>query len=452
MKDWDKYIGAADSEADKEARIEERNKWLDENSKVYGPGSVVSYRETKSGDHIRSDGTLLSTRESRAKEDIPQWKKFEIGRLEDVDGHIVPGPNALQKDIDQYSANIAKTGRAKTMKPTKIMPDDPNYTPAEKAVNWAAETKHGPAHCDRWNKVAAAFGVDNGHEPMSSAEISKWWIVHGRNKRWSMAVEAIGNGHIIEDHEEGMKRYNSKLSMQGHYTVEEWVKRYYSDPIICKFEGYDELTIYDNVARCPNWWLEGPGEPTELWRLEDNGDMNLVRSLYPMKNDWSKEEEKAYQGALEQETQIVKLPKPDDWEHNQLMSKLFEEGPDSWVVDSVEKLPDWYWGLDLWPMNTDKIWGKIQIAPGHFVFWDGSGPRGRWSLDTEEMPLEKDVYDSAKPKDEDMITIETEEPIPNGILESLKTNDYDALAREAIKKLSDDEFEQLKWDMELNHV
>ena len=364
MKDWDKYIDAADSEADKEARIEERNKWLDENAIVYGPDHVTSYYVNENEDHIESGtGRLLSTKESRAKQDIPEWKKFEIGRLEDVDGHIVPGPNALQKDIDQYSANIAKTGRAKKMKPTKIMPDDPNYTPAEKAVNWAAETKHGPAHCDRWNRVAAAFGVDNGHEPMSSAEISKWWIVHGRNKRWSMAVEAIGNGHIIEDHEEGMKRYNSKLSMQGHYTVEEWVKRYYSDPIICKFEGYDELTIYDNVARCPNWWLEGPGEPTELWRLEDNGDMNLVRSLYPMKNDWSKEEEKAYQGALDQE--------------------IKEDGPESWVVASVDELPDWYWDLDVWPMNTANLWGKIQIAPGHFVFWDGSGPRGRWSLDTE---------------------------------------------------------------------
>ena len=83
-------------------------------------GGVLSYTENKeTGDRFDTSGNLISTRESRAKEDVPQWRKFELRRLDDVDGHIVPGPNALQKDIDQYGHNIVKTGRASTVKQTK---------------------------------------------------------------------------------------------------------------------------------------------------------------------------------------------------------------------------------------------------------------------------------------------------------------------------------------------
>ena len=75
-----------------------------------------------------------------------------------------------------------------------------------------------------------------------------------------------------------------------------------------------------------------------------------------------------------------------DWERIKLHEALREAGPESWVVDSPDNLPDWYWALDVWPMNTGTAFGKVQIAPGHFVFWDGSGPRGRWSVDVENQP------------------------------------------------------------------
>ena len=591
MKDWDKYIDSAKDEAEKTSRIHERNKWLDENAQVYGPGHVVSYRETKSGDHIRSDGTLLSTAEERAAQDIPQFKKFEIGRLDDFDGHIIPGPNALDKDWKQYGDNIAKTGamktrphlvkeakerghikEQKTMTRTKtttkvpntgdlinvedlriqdgsivcpvsihnyppdrdellgrvyvagdstvsmsvleakeagqryietvtlsdfltfilpvsykwgeidtgtgdkkqvklqfyfrdseqrrevdrwecvvdlpwplgqpaevvppktaldwadkviekhekgmtedppmqkgimgfepvrtttnkIMPDDPEYTPAEKAVNWAAETHHGPAHCERWNRVAAALGVDNGYDPMSEEEIEKWWKHHNHNKRWSMAMEAVGRHWVVVKREQEMARYHSKLSMQGHFSAAQWLQHTGADPTICKFEGYDDLTIYDAGAGpgMPNWWLDGPGEPDELWRLEENGDYTFVKTLTgneelakvtsklysQMSSGGSAPIPEGYDELVAEENEQT----PEQIADFKFKQKLVhEDGPESWVVATVEELPDWYWKLDVWPMNTSTQWGKIQIAPGHFCFWDGSGPRGRWSLDTE---------------------------------------------------------------------
>ena len=157
-------------------------------------GGVISYRTAANGDHIATDGRVISTAESRAKEDVPQWRKFELGRLEDVDGHIVPGPNALPKDEEQYGENVKLTKRYKIQQvktPGKIMPDDPNHTPLEKALNWASETHHGPHHQDRWNKVAAALGADNGYPPMPLAEVEATWERFGRNRRWTVAVNAI---------------------------------------------------------------------------------------------------------------------------------------------------------------------------------------------------------------------------------------------------------------------
>ena len=159
-------------------------------------GGVISYRTAANGDHVASDGTVISTAESRAKQDVPQWKKFELGRLEDVDGYIIPGPNALPKDEEQYGknrefTNIHKTRPQPKAKPDRIMPDDPNFTPMEKALSWAQETQHGVAHQDRWNEVAAALGADNGYTPMSYPEAIDMWDRFNRNARWSMAVEAI---------------------------------------------------------------------------------------------------------------------------------------------------------------------------------------------------------------------------------------------------------------------
>ena len=170
--------------------------------------------------------------------------------------------------------------------PEKIMPDDPNYSPLDKALNWASETQHGQNHCDRWNMVAAALGADNGYSPMSKKDVKKWWKHHGQNARWSMALDAVTNtdemAEIVATREAEMDRYHSKLSMQGHFSAEEWKARHNgADPIICKFEGYDELTIYDPGASggMPNWWLDGPGEPSQLWRLEEDGTPTFVRAL-----------------------------------------------------------------------------------------------------------------------------------------------------------------------------
>ena len=77
-----------------------------------------------------------------------------------------------------------------------------------------------------------------------------------------------------------------------------------------------------------------------------------------------------------------------------LMERLLEEGPESWVVDSVDDLPDWYWTLDEFEMNAGNMWGKIQIAPGHFVYYDGSGPRGRWNVPAMKNVKEPEVLPS----------------------------------------------------------
>ena len=84
-----------------------------------------------------------------------------------------------------------KPAPVKKVMPAKIMPDDPDWTPLEKALNWAAETRHGPMHQIRWNRVAATLGASNGYSPMTKDEARREWNRHGRNKRWSVAVHAI---------------------------------------------------------------------------------------------------------------------------------------------------------------------------------------------------------------------------------------------------------------------
>ena len=167
-------------------------------------GGVATYRVAANGDHIANDGTVLSTAASRAKEDVPQWRKFELGRLQIVDNAVIPGPKALPRDIEQYGKNVKLTNIHKTWPsdvvaklsgaepaPKKIMPDDPNHTPLEKALNWAAETKHGKGHQSRWNRVAAALGADNGYPPMTLGDVTELWKRFNRNARWTVALDAI---------------------------------------------------------------------------------------------------------------------------------------------------------------------------------------------------------------------------------------------------------------------
>ena len=374
-------------------------------------GGVLSYTENReTGDRFDTSGNLISTRESRAKEDIPNWQKFEVGRLEDVDGHWVPGPNALQKDIDQYGHNVAKTGRAekevvsnerpdpgnyitvgdierhnsdnyavevhiasyptgfdelvgrcyiaddshvsmrvqeaegrpdqvtvtkagkltfklpsgygvqkKAMvklmfyfrknnammkksldwwcwkkmpestslegeRPTemKIMPDHPDFTPLEKALNWAGETHHGPEHQDRWRQISVSLGADiEGVEPMPLVDVVMWWKKFNKNPRWSMALDNLVEGdfdnleqkadyvltdagsQVVEKEEptvasaEEMDFYHNGPPVQGHFTIEEWRHMYGVEPKVVNVRRWKRQAIIDPALGQPNYWLEG---------------------------------------------------------------------------------------------------------------------------------------------------------------------------------------------------
>ena len=215
---WEEYLieGHEIGEDELSKRLDERDEVIDlvmaSDDYVYEPpteiigletegkmdskyGGVISYKTMPNGDHIDQFGDVISTRESRAKEDIPQWKKFEIGRLEIVDNVVIPGPNALDKDHEQYGENYKLTKRYEVEQRKKanlkISPKDPNYTPLQKALNWAGESQHGPKHQEKWNRVAAALGANNGYDPMTPEEVEQYWHQHGRNARWTMAMEAF---------------------------------------------------------------------------------------------------------------------------------------------------------------------------------------------------------------------------------------------------------------------
>ena len=282
-------------------------------------GGVLSYTENKeTGDRFDTSGNLISTRESRAKEDVPNWRKHELGRLEDVDGHIVPGPNALPKDFEQYGDNIVKTkrnplddanryrkavglpplkesqsdklraallkvnarpdvvvkefnpetgtldeiqGSANTMTPKKIMPGDSSHTALEKAQNWAAETHHGKAHQNRWNRVAATMGADNGADPYTFDEVKKIWQQFGKNARWTVAVDWF---ETDDEDVAGMVEYHLAPAMQGNYTAADFEKMWNQKPVIVQVKGWSKAIIDPKVG-VPTYWLDGDGEATETW-------------------------------------------------------------------------------------------------------------------------------------------------------------------------------------------
>ena len=414
-------------------------------------GGVITYRTAANGDYIANDGTVISTRESRLKEDIPEWKKFEIGRLEDVDGHTVPGPNALQVDINKYSKNIPKTNLHKTRyksmnaegrmdwdtitgwekrikvdfgslgpnhprwsnwtykerdivarkvhesaliaqdhgarskkmedwakehepimvdfardhKPmpdwahadyresgipehvkvvwkrenpsdmtskadwaydppypweegeepawsapvaeisqsdklraalleanerpdvvvkelnpktgqleviqetkvtTKIMPSDTRFTDLQKAMNWAAETHHGKAHQNRWNRVAATMGADNGYDPYSYDEVKEIWERFNKNARWTVAI----NWFDVEDENvEEMHHYHNAPPCQRHYTAEEFEKSWNQKPQIVNVEGWDFQMIICPATQEPLYQLDGKEHSSVTWAYEN---------------------------------------------------------------------------------------------------------------------------------------------------------------------------------------
>ena len=406
-------------------------------------GGVMSYTENKeTGDRFDTSGNLISTRESRAKEDIPNWQKFEVGRLEDVDGHWVPGPNALQKDIDQYGHNVAKTGRAekevvsnerpdpgnyitvggierldpskyavevhiasyptgfdelvgrcfiaddshvsmrvqeaagrsdqvtvtkagkltfllpmgygvqkkamaklmfyfrknnvmmkksldwwcwKNMpestsqerggpKEMKIMPDHPDFTPLEKALNWAGETHHGPEHQDRWRQISVSLGADiEGVEPMPLVDVVMWWKKFNKNPRWSMALDNLVTGDFdnleqkaqsvlngthsdaedapslevkeMEVSAEEMDFYHNGPPVQGHFTIEEWRHMYGVEPKVVNVRRWKRQAIIDPALGQPNYWLEGQEVITaQNWDYE-NGEWKYLGARGPGPHD-----------------------------------------------------------------------------------------------------------------------------------------------------------------------
>ena len=280
-------------------------------------GGVATYRVAANGDHIANDGTILSTAESRAKEDVPQWRKFELGRLEILDNVVIPGPKALPKDIEQYGENVKLTKRHKVEKPTKIMPDDPNHTPVEKALNWAAETKHGAAHQDRWNRVAAALGADNGHSPMPVSEVVEMWNKFRRNARWTMALDAVEESAPIEEvqkqAEEEKKRaeemdyYHNAPPVQGNYSADEWRKRY---------------GAYPDVALAPKWgkYIVDPQVREPLWKLD--GDFPASQNWDYIAGEWVNLDTPS--GEPEEKPYVVKMP--------QDLAKAIEDGDWETVV------------------------------------------------------------------------------------------------------------------------
>ena len=431
--------------------------------------SVTSYWTDKNGRHIESGtGKVLSTRESRAKEDIPQWKKFEIERLEDVDGVIIPGRNALQKDIDQYGKNVAKTklkkprhtvkkpdievgeifylnpkqlavlvvinnypddrdellgrcwistdstvsmraneaseslkksglasgyvetvpnakqitflvpmsykvqdkerctlmfyfrkgneGRSKIgeqhierniptnksvkpkpeaakpkvdsakPKPTKIMPNDAEYTMLEKALNWAGETHHGKQHRLNWYGVALSLGAEKGDipddysivPPMTYANMLANYEKFGRNARWSAARSGYEELDLADSESKSkadkrdkeLERYHSDLAMQGNYTIEDWKATHVGEPVICEVEGYDQLCIFDSGAQQPCFWLDGEGEATELWVYDkETRALTFKENIRPQ---WIREELEA-DSTKEIEAKMQKALDDKDW-------------------------------------------------------------------------------------------------------------------------------------------
>ena len=290
-------------------------------------GGVISYRVDEHGNHIDRLGDVISTPESRAKEDVPQWRKFELGRLDIVDNVVIPGPAALPKDEKQYGENRKLTNLHKTRQrqkagpdPDRIMPDDPNHTPLEKALAWAQETQHGPQHEARWNKVAAALGADNGYPPMTLHEAEGLWERFNRNRRWAVAVNAIEK--IESDDLAAVNRYRAAVGVP---------------PV-----GASDQDLDEPAAAA----VGESGGPAPQYRLTPNSGYGPTP------------------------------PKP---------------GATGWYTRKAKWLPDWYWELPEMTHEDGEAAGmtsKANVAPMHYIFHKkGVGILGRQRLSDERTDL-----------------------------------------------------------------
>ncbi len=92
------------------------------------------------------------------------------------------------EDGEGYTVDSSASGTV------AIADDDSTTTAVDPALiaqvrGYAAETHHGQAHVDRWNRVLAAFGDDNGNTAMTAAEAQTYadrgW------QRWVPVVDAL---------------------------------------------------------------------------------------------------------------------------------------------------------------------------------------------------------------------------------------------------------------------
>ena len=123
-------------------------------------------------------------------------------------------PDVVVKEFNPGTGKLEEIeGRQRTavrVSAQKIMPSDSNFTPLEKSLNWAAETHHGPDHQERWNRIAAVFGADNGYDPMPYDELEEWWNKFNRNPRWSMARDnyPVDESPVVEEDQNEAKIEN----------------------------------------------------------------------------------------------------------------------------------------------------------------------------------------------------------------------------------------------------
>ena len=171
----------------------------------------------------------------------------------------------------------------------KDMHDIPRHTPEPLASfrQWANEEQHGWDHQLRWARVLLAFDYEwEGYcgkrmedvfrqaerdGPMSYEDCLKWYEHHRRNKRWTAARKHYESEAELTDddklereaqakRDEEMRWYKYAPPMQAHYTYEEYVKLFGSQPEICLVLGWGKKAIIDKSIDCPIYWLEGDQE------------------------------------------------------------------------------------------------------------------------------------------------------------------------------------------------
>ena len=293
-------------------------------------GGTITYRTAANGDHIANDGTVISTAESRAAEDIPDWRKFEIGRLEAVDGIILPGPAALPQDEGRYGGNRQFSKRH------KVGQSQPAANPSlvETVRGYWKANLDKPSKGENWRRVLIAFGVegDDGAGPFTAAEAREgeaiWsgWrpireelerleaarlaardpVEDANRYRASVGLPPVEKSQADKLHDalvkvnerpdvvvkefdpqagefrevrmtESQKRekdldfYKYAPAMQGHFTVQEWERMHGSPPTVVSIPKWRRLAIIDPHLTCPNYWLEGEGTPVQTWRYDENG-------------------------------------------------------------------------------------------------------------------------------------------------------------------------------------